>query len=46
MTVCQDDNHIRWFTLRKGELAFDAETNNYFALRVVGASDAHKVAGH
>lgn len=31
----QDDAEIRWFTLRKGELAYDPDTCNFFALKQV-----------
>ena len=30
-----DDAEIRWMELRKGELAYDPDTNNYFALKQV-----------
>lgn len=30
-----DDSEIRWFTLRKGELIYDPDTANYFALKQV-----------
>ncbi len=30
-----DDAEIRWFTLRKGELVYDPDTCNFFALKQV-----------
>jgi hypothetical protein len=30
-----DDSEIRWFTLRKGELIYDPDTCNFFALKQV-----------
>jgi hypothetical protein len=30
-----DDATIRWFTLRAGEMAYDGNTNNFFALKQV-----------
>ncbi len=30
-----DDSEIRWFTLRVGELVYDPDTCNFFALKQV-----------
>lgn len=30
-----DDAEVRWMILRKGELAYDPDTSNYFALKQV-----------
>lgn len=41
-----DDAEIRWFTLRAGELAYDPDTCNYFALKKVrGCGAAQAVRG-
>lgn len=34
-----DDAEIRWFTLRAGELAYDPDTANFFALKKVSQAD-------
>lgn len=31
----QDDNEIRWFELKAGQLAYDPDTCNFFALKKV-----------
>lgn len=35
----QDDAEIRWFTLKKGQLAYDPDTCNFFALKQVTQSE-------
>ena len=34
-----DESEIRWFTLRKGELIYDPDTCNFFALKQVTADE-------
>lgn len=34
----QDDSEIRWFNLKAGELAYDPDTCNFFALKRVSAA--------
>ena len=40
-----DDSEVRWFILRKGELAYDPDTCNYFALKQVRAPVGGAVVG-
>lgn len=35
----QDDAEIRWFTLKAGELAYDPDTSNFFALKKVSKAE-------
>lgn len=34
-----DESEIRWFTLRKGELIYDPDTCNFFALKQVTTAE-------
>jgi len=37
-----NDSEIRWFTLKQGELCYDPDTANFFALKVVGEEEVEE----